>query len=248
MNNALVQPPPPAPPLKPFGCAPERAARRVAGYTILAIAALSGLGNFVAVQPLADDGMTAVELTNAGGQLRLGIAALAAVAVLDVVVSLSLYRAFRASCTHLIAIGSGLRIVYAALFTIAIFQLVGVADHLDGDLAGAGTAARRAGVQTGVERFNDVWHIALAIFGLHLIALAVAARRSGLPRPLAVLLAIAGGGYILDTVSNLLTGTSPEVSAYTFIGEFALALWLVALRRRSAPSRQYAMSPQLARA
>ena len=55
-----------------------------------------------------------------------------------------------------------------------------------------------------------------------------------MPRILTVLLAIAGAGYILDTVANSLTGTSPEISAYTFIGEFTLALWLVAMGRRSA--------------
>ena len=154
--------------------------------------------------------------------------ALSVVAILDVFVAFSLCKAFRSTGTRLMGITSGLRIAYAAGFAIAISQLVPIARHLDGDLANAGAAARRAGVEAGVERFNDVWHVALAVFGLHLIALAVAARKGGLPRILTVLLAIAGCGYLLDAVWNVLTGTSSEISAYTFIGEFTLALWLVA--------------------
>jgi hypothetical protein len=248
MTNATVQRPSrgPASQEAPAGHEPDRVPRRVAGFTILGIAVLSGVGNFIAVQPLADHGITAAELTNGGAQLRLGIAALSVVAILDVCVSFSLYRAFRLTGKRLMGIASGLRIAYAAGFAIAISQLVPIARHLDGDLAGAGTAARRAGVEAGVERFNDVWHVALAIFGLHLIALAVAARKGGLPRILMILLAIAGGGYILDTSSNLLTGSSLEISAYTFVGEFALALWLVAVRRRSASRYQQAVSPHFA--
>jgi hypothetical protein len=219
----------------------DRAGRAIAGYTILAIAALSAVGNFVAVQPLADDAITATELTGAAGSLRLGIAALSIVAVLDVVVSVGLYKAFHRSRQRLVGVTCGLRLAYAAGLAFAIAQLFPIARHLGGDLSGASTAARRAGAQAGVEHFNDVWHVALMLFGLHLIGLAIVTRRAGMPRVLVVLLAVAGAGYLVDSLSNVLIGTSPEVSAVTFIGEFTLALWLVGRRGQRAPRHETAM-------
>jgi hypothetical protein len=233
----------PAPQGAPASHSPDRATWRVAGCTLLAIAALSGVGNFVAVQPLAEH-ITATELTSARGSLLLGIAALSIVSVLDFFVSFVLYKSFRSTGARLMGIASGLRVAYATGFVFAISQLVPIARHLDGDLAGESTAARRAGVEAGLGGFNDVWHVALLLFGLHLIGLAVATRAARMPRTLVVLLAIAGGGYVFDSLSNMLTGTSPEVSAYTFIGEFTLALWLVAGRRRRALRRQHGMHPE----
>jgi hypothetical protein len=220
----------------------NRVPRRIAGSIILLIAVLSGLGNFGAVQPLADP-MTSTELTSAGGSLRLGIIALSLVAALDVLVAIVLYKVFRSAGTRLVSVVRGLRIAYAAGLALAISQLIPILSHLDGNLAGESTAARQASAETGVERFNDVWHVALLLFGLHLIGLAIAARTTRMPRVLLVLLVIAGGGYALDSVSNLLTGTSPGVSAYTFIGEFTLALWLVAGRRRSTPQHHHGLHP-----
>lgn len=244
MTATVRRPAPLRAPQAAAGTALDRTATRAAGYAILAIAALSGVGNFVAVQPLADQGLTAEELTSAAGTLRMGIAALSIVVVLDLVVSISLRKAFRSTGDRLVGLVSGLRIAYAAGFAVAIAQLIPIARHLDGDLAGASTSARRAGVDAGVERFNDMWDVALLLFGLHLIVLAVAVCKAGMPRLLATLLAIAGGGYLLDSIANAVTGTSPEISAYTFIGEFTFALWLVASHRRGAPQHPPAVSPQ----
>jgi hypothetical protein len=48
-----------------------------------------------------------------------------------------------------------------------------------------------------------------------------------------VLLVVAGLGYGIDTVGRVLTtGTWTDVSSFTFIGEFLLALWLVIRGRR----------------
>lgn len=51
-------------------------------------------------------------------------------------------------------------------------------------------------------------------------------RSSFVPKLLTVLLAIAGLGYLFDSFGRA-AGSSPDVSAFTFIGEFLLALWLV---------------------
>ena len=60
------------------------------------------------------------------------------------------------------------------------------------------------------------------------------AYRSGyVPKLLGVLLAIAGFGYVFDTVVRaLVRGSSSDVSAITGMGEFVFALWLVIRGRR----------------
>ena len=61
----------------------------------------------------------------------------------------------------------------------------------------------------------------------HLLLIAYLAYRSSfVPKLLTVLLAIAGLGYLFDSFGRA-AGSSPDVSAFTFIGEFLLALWLV---------------------
>ena len=53
------------------------------------------------------------------------------------------------------------------------------------------------------------------------------------PWLLGVLLAIAGLGYVVDSFAAVLYGESwTDVSNFTFLGEFLLALWLVIFGRR----------------
>jgi hypothetical protein len=63
--------------------------------------------------------------------------------------------------------------------------------------------------------------------------------RSGAgPRWLGPLLALAGVGYLVDSSWAVLTGdSSPVMSMYTFVGEFALAVWLVVHGRSRTTSR-----------
>jgi membrane-bound ClpP family serine protease len=81
----------------------------------------------------------------------------------------------------------------------------------------------------GVDAFNDLWVVALGLFGIHLLIIGYLTYRSGyVPRLLGVLLAIAGLGYAIDSVGIVLS-QSPwtSVASYTFVGEFLFALWLV---------------------
>jgi hypothetical protein len=81
----------------------------------------------------------------------------------------------------------------------------------------------------GINAFNDLWMVGLGLFGLHLILLGYLAYRSGYaPRLLAVLIAVAGLGYLIDSFGVVLSqGSWTAVGSFTFLGEFLLALWLV---------------------
>lgn len=85
---------------------------------------------------------------------------------------------FRPLPRRLARVASGLRIAYAVGFAVAIGQLLPVTRCLGGELSSGTTAARQVGVEAGIDHFNDVWHVALTLFGLHLAALAVLARKA----------------------------------------------------------------------
>jgi hypothetical protein len=58
------------------------------------------------------------------------------------------------------------------------------------------------------------------------------------PRFIGILLVVAGAGYVLDSLLAVLyDGRLPAVSSVTFVGEFLLALWLVARSSRLAALR-----------
>ena len=160
---------------------------------------------------------------------RFGILSLFVVVVLDVVVACALYRVFKPVSERVSMLAAWFRIVYAGIFAVAITQLVAVLRLLDnaGHLDAFRTAQMHAQALARINEFTDIWDAGLVLFGLHLLIVGYLAYRSSfVPKLLAVLLAIAGLGYLFDSLARA-AGSSLDVSMFTFIGEFLLALWLV---------------------
>jgi Domain of unknown function (DUF4386) len=211
----------------------------IAGGALLGVALLAAVGNFVVVQKLVTDGdatRTAIDITAAQTTFRLGIAALAVVVALDIVVARAL-RSFFAPVHHRLAsLAAWLRISYAAIFAVAISQLFAAlrllanADHL----TGFALDHRRTQALQRIEAFQDIWRVSLVLFGLHLVLIGCLTYRSGYaPRVLGGLLAIAGAGYLVDSFGGIFfDGYSVNVSAVTFIGEALLLVWLLVNGRR----------------
>jgi hypothetical protein len=194
-------------------------ASTTAGVGLLAMSVLSAFGYLVAVKGLVVPASAARTARNIAGHenlFRFGILSLYLVAALDVVVAWALYRVFKPVSDALSKLAAWLRIAYAAVFVVAISQLVG---------------ALRLHTQAlqHINTFTKIWDAGLVLFGLNLFVLAYLAYRSGyVPKLLGVLLAIAGFGYVFDTVVRaLVQGSSSDVSAITGMGEFVFALWLV---------------------
>jgi Domain of unknown function (DUF4386) len=85
--------------------------------------------NFGVIQHLVtpgDPARTARDILASAGLFRLGIAALAAVVILDIVVAWALQRFFEPVHQGQARIAAWLRISYAAIFAVAIRQLPGV--------------------------------------------------------------------------------------------------------------------------
>ena len=202
-----------------------RNASITAGVGLLLMSVLAGFGNFFAVVGLVtqrDAAQTAKDITASEGMFRFGIVSLLLVIALDVVIALALYRVFSPVNKSISLLAAALRLVYAGVFLVAIGQLLGVLRLLstDGYLS--------------VFSADQLWHAGLLLFGLHLLVIGYLAYRSGyVPRVLGVLLAIAGLGYVIDSFGVVLSqGTWTDVSSFTFLGEFLLALWLVIWGRR----------------
>ena len=216
-----------------------RYASITAGVGLLLMSVLAGVGNFVGVAGLVTQGdaaTTAKDITESEGLFRFGILSLLVVIALDVVIAVALYFVFSPVSNSISMLAAALRLVYAAVFMVAIGQLLGVLRVLstDGYLSVFSSDQLQAQALLGITAFTDLWHAGLLLFGLHLLVIGYLAYRSGyVPKLLGVLLAIAGLGYMIDAFGAVLSqGTWTDVSAFTFLGEFLLAVWLVIWGRR----------------
>ena len=158
--------------------------------------------------------------------------------VLDVVVAWALFRFFSPVNSGLARLAAWFRLAYAAVFMLAIGQLAGIPDLVTSDEYSAVLTPEQIQGQTLVktDAFDDLWMAGLILFGIHLALVGYLARRSGyVPKLLGVLLVIAGAGYLFDSVAATVLASPPgSVATVTFVGEFLLALWLVARGRRTS--------------
>jgi hypothetical protein len=182
-------------------------AGRVAGIGLLAMAVLAGFANFGVVEQVGTPADAATPL------FRAGVLALVLVVALDVLVALALREYFAPVDHALSTLTAWFRLVYAAVFLVAIAQLSAA--------AGAPDALAR------VDDFRGIWDLGLILFGIHLVLLGLLAHRSAnVPAVPAVLLAVAGLGYAVDGAGSV-AGFAPGLSAFTFLGEVAFMLWLL---------------------
>ena len=228
----------------PDASRPVRKASLITGVALLLMSALAGFGYNFAIHGLITPGnaaRTAQDIMAHQGLFRSGIASLFLVIALDVVVALGLYRVFSPAGKGISALAAWLRLVYAGIFAVAVFQLAGAARLLGGgtSLPASGADRVHAAALADISRFTDIWHAGFILFGLHLLVIAWLACRSGyVPKLLGVLIGIAGLGYIYDSIGAFLShGSWTQVSTVTFIGEFLLALWLVIRGRRITVSQ-----------
>ena len=211
-----------------------RNASLTAGIALLLMSVVAIFGNVVVVDGLTTQGdaaATAADITASAGMFRLGIVSLIVVIALDVVIAWALYRVFSPVNASLSMLAAIMRLVYSAVFMVAIGELLGVIRLLsdEGNRAVLGTEQVQIQTMQGMTSFNDIWYVGQFLFGLNLLLLGYLAYRSGyVPRLLGALLVISGLGYAIDSFGAVLSeGPWTDITTFTFLGEFLLALWLV---------------------
>lgn len=199
-----------------------RRASLTAGVALALMAVLAGFAVFGAISTLitpGDAARTAQDIAASPSLFRLGIACLIVVVILDVIVAAALFTVFEPVNRMVSIMAAAFRIAYAAVYLVAISQLI-----IAVDLLGNPEQALLA-----INAYTTIWDIGLILFGVHLLLIGYLAYRSGfIPRIFGILLAIAGLGYLADGFGVVLVQDyAISIGQFTFIGEVALIFWLL---------------------
>jgi hypothetical protein len=199
-----------------------RTASLTAGLALAVMAFLAAFGVFGAVGALVTPGdaaKTAADIAGSQALFRWGIASLILVAVLDVIVAGALFTLFAPVNRSVSLMAAGFRVAYAAVYLVAIIQLVVALGLLDDP-----AQALRA-----IDAYNTIWLVGLILFGFHLLLIGYLAYRAGfMAKVFGILLVVAGLGYVADGfVAVLVAGPSISIGQFTFVGEVALIFWLL---------------------
>ncbi len=200
-----------------------RAPSLIAGAGLLLMAILSVWGNFGVLENLITTGDTAktvADISASEALFRMGVAALVAVVVLDVIVAAALFAVFASVNRGVSMMAAWFRVAYSAVFLVAICRLLEVPALLTGDP----DQAMRV-----LDAFDATWKVGLVLFALHLLLIGYLAYRSGfMARIFGVLLTIAGLGYLADGFAAILVADFPfSFAVFVFGGEVALIFWLL---------------------
>ena len=204
-----------------------RRASLTAGIALALMAVLAAFAVFGATNPsitAGDAAKTAQDIAQSQTLFRWGIACMIVVVVLDIIVASALRTLFASVNASISNMAAWFRVAYAAVYLVAILQLV-IALGLLGD---PNQAAR------AIDAYNTIWLVGLILFGVHLLLVGYLAYRSGfMAKVFGILLALAGLGYVADGfVAVLVSGEAVSVGQFTFVGEVALIFWLLIQGRR----------------
>lgn len=212
----------------------QRTAALVAGVGLVLMLFFAMFGTFFVLDSLVipgDVATTAENIVNNQQLFRMGIASIIIVIILDVIVAWGLYVFLRPVNWSLSLLGGWFRLVYSAIFFVALINLVNALGLLtDADSSTLFAADQiPSQVMLSLNAFYAGWDAGLVIFGLHLVIVGYLVFTSGnMPRVLGLLVIIAGLGYTIDTFSALLLpGFGVTLSMFTFIGEVLLGFWLL---------------------
>ena len=223
------------------GTEPKAKVALATGFGLLLMALLAPFAQFGVLKTLivpADAAATTTNITASIGLFQAAIAAFLIVAILDVVVARGFYVLLRPVHQGLARLVGSLRVVYAGLFAFALVNLLDAAGLVH-DATGAAlqSAQLQAQVAASVAAFDTGWHMALGIFGVHLVGLGALLFRFPAPRLLAALVVLAGAGYLADSMGTIfIANNGLSISTFTFVGEALLIFWLFWRAARGARS------------
>jgi len=235
----------------PSSSAARRRAALIAGVAYAVMFVLAIGANFGALAQIVvpdDPATTVANIAEHESAFRLGMAAFAVIAVLDIVIAWALHVLLRDLAPNRSLLAAWFRLAYGAIFAVAVgFMYVALVLATDPErFAGLDAGGREALAGLSMVGFDTIWHLALAVFGLHLIMIAsiiVPARVA--PRALGVVLALAGAAYIADTFARIVPPDYAAVADImlvvvalpSMIGEMWFAGWLLLRASRSLAAK-----------
>lgn len=195
----------------------QRKLSLIIGISYMVIFITGIFANFFVIESLPGDPLAFLQQHHI--RVRLGIMAFIITVVFDVIIAWALYALYK---QHYLSLLSTLfRMMHAVIMAVAIFSLPAVL-----------TSTTEQEILKHVDTFNTIWLIGLFFFGIHLILLGKILNN---PKLIALLLAIAGIMYMLDTAAHFLLADYNDYASFFLalvaisgiLGEMSFAIWLI---------------------
>lgn len=221
---------------------------------LYAVLVVFGMFSPIVLETLVVPGDAAATAGNVLGSLwlfRVSLVSWLLLVVTDVVMSVVLYLLLETTGRALSLISASFRAVYSTILGAFLLHLfsgyVLLTDPAKSAVLGASEAQEMALVD--FETFGAGFALALAIFGVHLIFFGALLKRSAyVPTVLAVLMAVAGIGYIVNSLATFFVPSHGDVASTlllmpALLGEIGLTVWLLWKGVRVATERAHADVP-----
>ena len=156
----------------------------------------------------------------------------------DLLLTWTLYLLLKKVNRNLSLFTAWLRLVNAAIFGLALFNLLNVLKIINNPKYTEiiGDFYLQTQVLLSLDSFNHTWLIGLIFFGLHLILLGyLIVKFNYIPKVIGILLFIAGIGYLIDSFAYFIYPDYDSVKEVfqiivilpDIIGEFSFTVWLL---------------------
>lgn len=206
----------------------------IAGVGLLLMAIIAGFSEMFVRQSVLVKGdaiATATNIIAHESLFRLGVLGFIIIVLLDLAVSWSLYFIFKSTHKSLSLLMAWFRLVYTAIFTVAIASLFDVVELLSNAdyLKTIDTNNLYTQAMMAMNSFENIWYIGLLFFGIHLVLLGwLVANSKFIPKLVGLLVVMSGLAYALDSIIVFLVPSYvPQISTVLFFGEVVLLFWFL---------------------
>ena len=215
-----------------------RQAAIVAGFGYLSVFILGGFANFPNFIVPGDAATTVNNIMASESLFRTYIASWVIVLAFDTLVAWALYILLKPVHKSLSLLAAWFRLVFVAIFGIALVNLLSVLPLLSGAdyLTVFEPNQLQAQAMSFVNAYTFGVNISFVFFGLHIFFLGYLIYKSDyIPRILGVLLIVASIGYFIDSFASILSSNYASNEIYfimfiavpAIISELSLTLWLI---------------------
>jgi len=192
---------------------------------------------------LDDIPATVSNLTEHETLFRCALVGFILIMLADIAVSLGLYVYLSPVNRAMALLSAWLRLIYVAIFSASLTSLFDMLNLVKASL-GAGSVATShlaTNITQLAHHFDFGWLLGLVFFAFHLLLIgALIIQSNYMPKMLAILVAVAGLGYLIDSLAHFLMADYDHykeffaivVTVPAAIGELALCLWLLIKGRK----------------